>query len=137
MTRKFSVPDVQFLMLTRYKELICILSVHWQLLLFNKNEKYSKAWPATVNLVQIIFLTFGKKCHSTGGMSTGKWLRGATTELKNLNLAHRTILYRKEARIITKRARALCFDFPFGRRGLRDSWFELFREIIALAHFWM
>ena len=50
---------------------------------------------------------------------------------------HRTILYRKEARIITKRARELCFDFPFGRRGLRDSWFELFREIIALAHFWM
>ena len=52
-------------------------------------------------------------------------------------IKHRTILYRKEARIITKRARELCFDFPFGRRGLRDSWFELFREIIALAHFWM
>ena len=45
------------------------------------------------------------------------------------------IIDRKEARIITKRARELCFDFPFGRRGLRDSWFELFREIIALAHF--
>ena len=24
-----------------------------------------------------------------------------------------------EARIITKRARELCFDFPFGRRGLQ------------------
>ena len=38
-----------------------------------------------------------------------------------VTLDHRTILYRKEARIITKRARALCFDFPFVRRGLRDS----------------
>ena len=52
-------------------------------------------------------------------------------------LDHRTILYRKEARIITKRARALCFDCSFVRRGLRDSWFELFREIVVLAHFWM
>ena len=38
-----------------------------------------------------------------------------------LGQSHRTILYRKEVRFKTKRARELCFDFPFGRRGLRDS----------------